>query len=192
MHRIVPRRSLTTRTHPPVPPSATALRRATARLALLTLATLACAPSRPSASLAAAEDPGAADVRAARLAQNAALQAGDVARAATWWTDSVTITAGLGRVLRGRDVYARAFSQDGALVYVRTPVTVRVSPHWPLAWEEGTWTGRRRDAADTTPAIGGHYAAQWVKAGGQWRIRSELFVAIECHAESCGWPVVAP
>lgn len=36
------------------------------------------------------------DIRAARLAQNAAMAAGDVDRAARWWTEDVTIRRGLG------------------------------------------------------------------------------------------------
>jgi hypothetical protein len=55
---------------------------------------------------------------------------------------------------------------------------------WPLGYEEGTWTGRLGSATGTI-VITGRYAAQWVKRGGQWLIRSEVFVALTCADAGC-------
>jgi hypothetical protein len=33
--------------------------------------------------------------------------------------------------------------------------------------------------------IGGRYSAQWVKRGGRWLIRSEVFVALTCDGAGC-------
>jgi ketosteroid isomerase-like protein len=136
-------------------------------------------------SVSAAFRDEATAVRAARAAQNAAIKARDFDRMASYWTDSVTLTAGLGAQLRGRLAYRRAFEQDSAITYERKPHVVEVSANWPLAWEQGTWIGRGTGAGDATPRISGSYAAQWIKVGGRWLIRSELFVATSCQGRAC-------
>ena len=127
------------------------------------------------------------DIRAARLAQNAAMAAGDVDRVARWWTDDVTIRRGLGTGLSGIEAYKgimeRAPVSDTALVYWRTTTDVNVSPTWPLAFETGTWTAR---VAGKGPSlITGRYSAQWVKRDERWLIRSEVFVALTCAGKGC-------
>jgi hypothetical protein len=69
-------------------------------------------------------------------------------------------------------------------VYQRESTSVTVSPHWPLAYEEGRWSGHV-GSADSKPILAGKYAAQWVKRGGTWLIRSEVFVAIDCADAGC-------
>jgi ketosteroid isomerase-like protein len=164
--------------------------RSTIRAVAIAVAGLVLAACRGSASAASPDEAGA--VRAARAAQNAAIIARDFDRMASYWTDSVTLTAGLGTELRGRVAYRRAFEQDSAITYQRTPRVVEVSAKWPLAWEQGTWTGRGSGDGDAVPRIGGSYAAQWVKVGGRWLIRSELFVATSCQGVACRWPAAQP
>jgi ketosteroid isomerase-like protein len=151
---------------------------------------LVLAACRGSASAASPDEAGA--VRAARAAQNAAIIARDFDRVASYWTDSVTLTAGLGTDLRGRLAYRRAFEQDSAITYERTPQVVEVSANWPLAWEQGTWTGRGSGAGDAVPRLSGSYAAQWIKVGSRWLIRSELFVATSCQGLACRWSAAQP
>ncbi len=127
------------------------------------------------------------DIRAARLAQNEAMAAGDVERAARWWTEDVTIRRGLGAGVNGVEAYKgileRAPVSDSALVYWRTTTDVSVSPTWPLAFETGTWTAR---VAGKGPSlITGRYSAQWVKRNERWLIRSEVFVALTCSGKGC-------
>jgi ketosteroid isomerase-like protein len=127
------------------------------------------------------------DIRAARLAQNAAMAAGDVDRAARWWTEDVTIRRGLGTGVSGIEAYKgimeRAPVSDTALVYWRTTTDVNVSPVWPLAFETGTWTAR---VAGKGPSlITGRYSAQWVKRDERWLIRAEVFVALTCAGKGC-------
>ncbi len=139
---------------------------------------------------ASAQSHSGADARAirtARLAQNTAMAAGDVDRAARWWTEDVTIRRGLGAGVSGIEAYkaivARAPLSDTALVYWRTPTDVRVSPAWPLAFETGIWTAR---VAGKGPSlITGRYSAQWVKRKEQWLIRAEVFVALQCAGKGC-------
>ena len=99
-------------------------------------------------------------VRAARTAQNEAIAAGDLDRAASFWTEDVTVRRALGQPLSGRDA-AR-----------------------PLAFETGVWQGHQGSPAGPV-VIGGRYSAQWVKRGDRWLIRSEVFVALTCRGAGC-------
>ena len=126
-------------------------------------------------------------IRAARIAQNAAMAAGDVDRAATWWTEDVSIRRGLGTGISGiagyKAILQRAPISDTALVYQRRTTDVTVSTAWPLAFETGTWTAR---VGGKGPAlITGRYSAQWVKRDAKWLIRSEVFVALTCSGHGC-------
>jgi ketosteroid isomerase-like protein len=132
----------------------------------------------------------AAEIRAARAEQNAAIASRNFDRVAALWVDDIQVTAGLGFTLRGRDAYRRAFIADSLMVYRREPDDVKVSSTWPLAWETGSWTGRLANQSGP-PLLAGRYSAQWFKQDGHWRIRSELFVALQCAGVSCGWPARA-
>ena len=139
-------------------------------------------------SLAQSTRPAAAKaIRSARIAQNAAMAAGDVDRAATWWTDDVTIRRGLGAAVSGIEGYKgivqRAPLSDTALVYQRTTTGVSVSNAWPLAFETGTWIAR--EGGHGPALITGRYSAQWVKRDERWLIRSEVFVALRCSGRGC-------
>lgn len=155
----------------------------------LAVATAGCARIDPPRSLPSGGAEESA-IRAGRAAQNEAIREGDFDRVATWWTEDVTIRAGLGFTLNGRAEYRAAFGRDTSVVYVRTPNRIEVSETWPLAWEEGTWVGSRR--ADGARLISGRYAAQWIRLDDGWKIRSELFVAMDCSGDGCAWTVFPP
>lgn len=152
---------------------------------LSVIAVLACSnPPHAQSTLAARENA----IREARLAQNTAIAARDADSVATFWTDDVSVTAGLGFVLRGREAYKTAFGHDAPMLYSRVPEKIVVSNKWPLAWEEGVWTGTAT-APQSDQNLGGRYAAQWVNENGRWRIRSELFVALNCRGAPCEFPI---
>lgn len=127
------------------------------------------------------------DIRSARIAQNEAMAAGDVERAASWWTEDVTIRRGLGAGVSGVEAYKglldHAPVSDTALVYWRTTTGVSVSATWPLAFETGTWTARVGGKGPSL--ITGRYSTQWVKRKERWLIRSEVFVALTCAGKGC-------
>ena len=129
-----------------------------------------------------------AAIRSARLGQNAALAARDMDGAARTWADNIVVTSGLGLAFSGAASYRRAFELDSGFVYERTPDRIQVSTPWTLAWEDGTWTGRR-SGSPTPPLLHGRYSAMWAKIGVEWKIRSELFVAISCSGQACRWPI---
>ena len=127
-------------------------------------------------------------IRAARTAQNAAIAAADLDRAASFWTEDVTVRRALGQSLSGRDAARQALAPPAppasGLVYQRLTKDVEVSPKWPLAFETGTWEGHRGTIAGPV-VIGGRYSAQWVKRDGRWLIRAEVFVALTCAGVDC-------
>src|SRR4051812_43573810 len=130
-----------------------------------------------------------AAIRAARVAQNAAIAAADLDRAASFWTEDVTVRRALGQPLSGRDAARLALQPAAApaphLIYQRLTTEIEVSPKWPLAFETGTWQGHL-DAIAGPVVIAGRYSAQWVKRGERWLIRSEVFVALTCSGVGCG------
>jgi ketosteroid isomerase-like protein len=121
-------------------------------------------------------------IKQARLQQNAAIIRHDLDAIASRWTDDVTICRGLGIQLAGKAAYRKLFEEDDpaskdTIVYERLPTAVDVSSVWPLAFETGVWKGHR-GTGEGPVVIGGRYSAQWVKRGGEWLIRSEVFVAL--------------
>lgn len=129
----------------------------------------------------------AARIQKARLEQNRAMAANDAERAASFWTEDVTLRRGLGHAVSGRAEYRKLVevaATDSSLVYHRQPTSIEVSKQWPLAFETGTWTGRL--GGPKGPAvIGGKYSSQWVKRDTSWLIRSEVFVALNCMGIGC-------
>jgi ketosteroid isomerase-like protein len=129
-----------------------------------------------------------AAVRAARIAQNQAIASGDLDRAASFWTDDVTVRRALGQPLSGREAAREALKPPAPpaspLIYQRLTKEVDVSTQWPLAFESGTWEGHQ-GMLQGPVVIGGRYSAQWVKRGDRWLIRSEVFVALTCAGAGC-------
>jgi ketosteroid isomerase-like protein len=158
-------------------------------LGTLCLAAVIVAPGASAQRTTASSAAGARDVRHARAEQNAALARRDIERAAAYWTEDVTVTAGLGRVLKGRSEYRSALERDTSM-YERVPERVEVSSNanWPLAFETGTWASR--PAGGGAPMVRGRYAAQWVRGGDRWLIRSEVFVALACSGAACERPAL--
>jgi ketosteroid isomerase-like protein len=123
-----------------------------------------------------------ADIKQARLQQNAAIVRHDLDAIASYWTDDVTICRGLGLQLAGKAAYRKLFEGDDptskdVIIYERMPTSVEVSSVWPLGFETGTWKGHVGSISGPV-VIGGSYCAQWVKRADKWLIRSEVFVAL--------------
>jgi ketosteroid isomerase-like protein len=145
-------------------------------LVVLTATVAAAAPADPQA------------IRDARTAQNRAIASADLDRAASFWTEDVTVRRALGQPLSGREAARKALEPPPApavhLNDQRVTKDVEVSSQWPLAFETGIWEGHLGTLAGAI-VIGGRYSAQWVKRGDQWLIRSEVFVALTCSGVGC-------
>jgi ketosteroid isomerase-like protein len=157
-------------------------------LALILTGTAAACTSLPSTPVS---DPHAADrdaIRNARLAQNEAIAVADLDGIAAFWTDDVQARPGLGPPIAGRAAYRRAFAGDApGEVFVRAPVSIEVSEHWPLAFETGAWSWHLA-GSQSPPIVIGRYSAQWVRRDGRWLIRAEVFVPLSCEAAGCSYP----
>ena len=133
----------------------------------------------------------AAQIRAARLKQNAAIAAHDVAAIERTWEADIAVTAGMGIAFQGADLYRKAFEEEFTAFpdtrYERRPEVIEVSTVRPLAAERGTWT-RSWTGKKGRGEMWGTYMAMWQKRDGTWRIRSELFVLLSCSGEGCPPP----
>lgn len=146
------------------------------------------APALDAAALAREE----AAIRSARIAQTQAMALDDLDKVVTWWAPEITIRRALGQPVDGAEAARKllvppATPSPNRLIYQREAVAVQVSPNWPLAYEEGRWSGHPGGVANA-PVIGGRYSAQWVKRDGRWLIRSEVFVALTCSGAACNIP----
>ena len=102
--------------------------------------------------------------------------------------DEYQITTSLGQLIQGRDGEANSwrelFSTRQDVLYVRTPETIEMSDAYPLAAESGTWVGTWL-TPDGGVRTGGRYSAMWRQVDGEWKVRSELFVALYCEGLAC-------
>lgn len=127
-------------------------------------------------------------IREARTASNAAIAAHDIAGVLESMSEDIRIVASGGALLEGHEEVAAAFDTqftDFGTVYVRTPISVEVHDSGERAAEWGRWVGTRDTPAEPF-RTGGSYLADWAKANGTWRIRSELFIALYCEGADCG------
>ena len=130
---------------------------------------------------ALAQSPAADAIRAARAASNDALKRHDLAAFAASLDPDLVVVAGRGSFVPSRqaylDLFAGDFQDPKALRYERITDTVDVNPDAPLAAEHGHWIG-------FGPAgqrwVGGTYLAMWRRSEAGWKIRSELFVLLQC------------
>lgn len=156
------------------------------RLALLFTCALSITASAQSANIAADE----AAIKDARRLQTQALAKNDLDTVVKYWDPAITIRRALGHPVDGaaaaRKLLEPTANQNPAtaIIYQREATSVSVSPNWPLAYEEGRWSGHV-GTAESKPILAGKYAAQWVKRNGTWLIRSEVFVAIDCADAGC-------
>lgn len=115
-----------------------------------------------------------------RKDSNSALKVFDHAQFLSYLTDDVQITTGNGTLLKGMEKLRGYLAENvgNRIYFIRTSTEVEVNAQRGLAWETGTWKGYATGQEEKSIA-GGKYAAQWTKTAEGWRIRSELFVALE-------------
>lgn len=127
-------------------------------------------------------------IRVARSQYNAAIAAHDVPGIVSFLDEEYQITTSLGQLSQGREDDAAAWEQLIAtredVVYVRSPESIEISRDYPLAAEVGTWVGTWL-TADGQVRTGGRFSAMWRKVDGEWKVRSELFVALYCEGTRC-------
>jgi ketosteroid isomerase-like protein len=129
-----------------------------------------------------------AEIRALRAQSNDAIARHDIAAFMDFMDDDFLITRGSGAKTLSKDREAQDiashFTEFPDVVYVRTPDTITLSSHLPLAMETGTWVGTMT-APDGPIEYRGSYSAGWRKTGNGWKIHSELFVTLSCDGAGC-------
>lgn len=130
-------------------------------------------------SFSQGQDLEVTQILAQREASNKALRNYDHDLNATFSTDDLFITSGLGTLISGKEAQAAYInSLPGPKMYwIRTPDEVIVNSKILLAWETGTWKGYVEGSDEAV--VGGKYSAQWPKKSGTWLIQSQLFVTLE-------------
>ena len=132
--------------------------------------------------------PDSDQIRNARDQYNNAIARHDVQAIMSFIDDEYQITTSLGQLTQGRDGEADSwrelFSTRQDVLYVRTPETIEMSDAYPLAAESGTWVGTWL-TPDGGVRTGGSYSAMWRQVDGEWKVRSELFVALYCEGLAC-------
>ena len=157
-------------------------------IVLSALLTAGCAVPRPEvggapvpAATSATADEAA--IRAVRTASNAAIARRDAAAVIASMLPTYFNLAAGALESRSRDStyagFARQFADTAMLGYVRTPVSIEVSPIYPTAGELGHWVGRWRRSDGIRQVTGTYYAA-WRLTPEGWRLQTESFVALSC------------
>jgi len=127
-------------------------------------------------------------IRSNRLQSNVAIARHDVNAIQSFIDDDYVITVSTGSIERSRAEHGESFQahfdEFPDVVYVRTPAEITVSETYPLAIEHGSWIGSRTTKNGGLES-GGQYTAAWRKTNGQWRIYSEVFVALYCQGADC-------
>lgn len=137
----------------------------------------------PTCLLAQPKPTDVAAIESLRAASNRAIDARDLAAFGQTMLPDVDVTRGSGSHVSGRDSVlasvAVQFKDPHFLGYVRHTDSIQISSTGPLAAERGHWTGRFR-RSDGIQTITGVYLTMWRKTEAGWRIRSELFVSLDC------------
>lgn len=127
-------------------------------------------------------------IKAVRSSFNEAIARHDVEAIQSFLYEDYVITVSSGSIERSRaehgSSFAAHFREFSDVVYIRTPSEVVVSNAYPMAFENGTWVGRRT-TENGRLENGGRYSAAWRKVDGAWLIYSELFVALHCKGKDC-------
>jgi len=130
-----------------------------------------------------AQSTHAESIRGIREISNTAIASRDLAALRGTWVEDVHVTGSSGEVFQGslemERAFASSFAQADFVTYRRTPDTVSVSEGGGFGAEYGRWVGRWAKA-DGEMNVRGVYLAQWQNREGEWRIRSEVFVALSC------------
>jgi hypothetical protein len=133
-----------------------------------------------------ADGTGEACVLEARGLFNKAIAERDTAAFRTFMVEDVRVTTGAGELLEDREGYQATIMGQAAdprfVAFVRSPGKVTASRSHPLAAESGTWVGHW---IAPEARLGGVYLAMWRLDDAGCRIRSELFVTLECSGDRC-------
>ena len=117
---------------------------------------------------------------AIRNSSNIALKSYDNTQVLSYLTNEVLTTTGNGILLSGKKALKNYILEGGeSKIYcIRTPKEIIVNDKIKLAWENGNWNGYDPEKGSNS-IVSGKYSAMWTKESGEWKIKSQLFVALD-------------
>ena len=122
------------------------------------------------------------EIRAARQASNQAIVRGDARGFSVTLAEDYRGIRGNGTEIVSAAAYResmeRTFADRQAVRFQRITDRVTLGQPGDIAAEHGTWTGRDPSGQK---AFGGTYLAMWRHTASGWKIRSELFIFLDCH-----------
>jgi ketosteroid isomerase-like protein len=153
----------------------------------LVVTTIAMSIAIAGSSVLAQEASDEEQIRIERARYNDAIANHDVPGIVSFHDEEYQVTTSLGQLEQGRDdavAWEQLIATREDVVYVRSPESIEVSRDYPLAAEVGTWVGTW-STIDGQVRTGGRFSAMWRKVDGDWKVRSELFVALYCEGMRC-------
>jgi ketosteroid isomerase-like protein len=127
----------------------------------------------------------AALIRAARERSNRALASRDIHTFAESLAPDYVMVRGNGTFVPARESYLERmgehFKNPKAVRYERVPDKIEISTVSPMAAEHGHWIATLPNGKR---AYTGTYLAMWRRVDSAWKIRSELFVMLQCEDEA--------
>ncbi len=136
------------------------------------------------ASAQVKRDP-ASQIRRVREESNRALAAHDIRTFGASLAPDFVMVRGNGAFVPSRQAYLDLITADfqdpKAVRYERIPDKIELSSVAPVAAEHGHWTATLPNGRN---AYTGTYLAMWRRVETEWRIRSELFVVLNCEDEA--------
>lgn len=115
-----------------------------------------------------------------RNASNLALKLYENEKVLSYLTDDVLTTTGSGTLLSGKKALAEYILDGGEskMHWIRSTKEIVVNEKRGLAWENGIWNAYNPEKGSHS-IFYGNYSAMWTKESGEWKIKSQLFVALD-------------
>ena len=133
-------------------------------------------------------DPEEVLIRYTRFLSNEAIARHDTTALSAFWSPDYHVVTSRNFEVSGKKAnlerLQNEFNAKEDVVYVRSSEAVSVFMRWNMASESGTWVGRWTDNGEACE-LSGTYFAKWHKISGQWYIRAELFVPLNCTGKFC-------
>lgn len=115
-----------------------------------------------------------------RNASNLALKSYENEKVLSYLTDDVLTTTGSGTLLSGKKALAEYILDGGEskMYWIRSTKEIVVNEKRGLAWENGIWNAYDPEKGSHS-IFNGNYSAMWTKESREWKIKSQLFVALD-------------
>jgi len=126
-------------------------------------------------------------IRMQREKSNESIALRDTASMGSLFTENYVMISSRDKEVHGKrgaqQLFMAEFTLRPSVSYVRTPSRIRVFTAWNMAAEDGRWVGTWQDGEEKIQ-VWGTYSAKWHKVNNACKIRSEVFVPLQCKGGS--------